>query len=249
MELKTKLELGKIESNFIEIKKQIENEVAKYQGIVYDVAIIKEAKTDKAKLNKLAKSINDERIKLEKQYNEPFVEFKSQVKQLVNIIKSTSNEIDKQVKDFEELEKQKKYKLIEELFSDELEKFDFDILLEKIFDDKWLNKSMHNKVISSAIQHHLMNIENDLKALRMLKSNNEEILFEEYFKDLNLITTMELNEILNKTIIDEPEEVIEIPLIKDDNLIEEHSIMIRCTNSQLEILERFLKVNKIDYFI
>ena len=67
----------KILFNYDELKQDLLEKVSMYETLVYTDDQIKDAKADKAALNKLKKALNDERIRLEKEYMGPFNEFKA----------------------------------------------------------------------------------------------------------------------------------------------------------------------------
>ena len=50
------------------MKQELTEKVSMYETLVYTDDQIKEAKADKAQLNKLKKALNDERIRIEKEY-------------------------------------------------------------------------------------------------------------------------------------------------------------------------------------
>ena len=54
-----------ISFNYDELKQELAEKVSMYETMVYTEEQIKEAKADKASLNKLKKALNDERIKRE----------------------------------------------------------------------------------------------------------------------------------------------------------------------------------------
>ena len=66
--------------------------------------IITTAKSDRATLNKVAKAINDEKIRIKKEVLKPFEDFENKCKELQSIITDASNSIDTQEKAFEEKE-------------------------------------------------------------------------------------------------------------------------------------------------
>ena len=72
-----------IEFNYQELKNEITTKANEYANIVYTDDTIKEAKADKAALNKLKKALNDERIRQEKEYMKPFNDFKTKVNELI----------------------------------------------------------------------------------------------------------------------------------------------------------------------
>lgn len=94
-----------IKFNFDELKAELTEKVHLYETLVYTDEQIKEAKEDRASLNRLKKALNDERISREKEYMVPFNEFKSKVAELVGIIDKASSTVDTQVKAYEEKQK------------------------------------------------------------------------------------------------------------------------------------------------
>ena len=155
-----------ISFNYEELKRELTDKVKTYESIVYDDAQIKEAKADKANLNKLKKALNDERIRLEREYMKPFDTFKAQINEIIGIIDKPVAVIDKQVKAYEDKCKQEKFEEIESYF-DEIEKPDI-LTLNKIWDDKWLNASVSMKQIKDAIQAAIAKVNTELDTLKAL---------------------------------------------------------------------------------
>ena len=87
--------------NYQELRADLETALADYQSRVYTEDMLTEAKEDRAKLNKLKKAINDERIAREKEYMQPFNEFKAQAKELCDLIDTASSGISEQLDSFE----------------------------------------------------------------------------------------------------------------------------------------------------
>ncbi len=58
--------LEPIKFNYEELKTQIATKLENYKNLVYTEDNIKEAKADRANLNKLAKALNDEKIRIKK---------------------------------------------------------------------------------------------------------------------------------------------------------------------------------------
>ncbi|WNV59438.1 DUF1351 domain-containing protein [Oscillospiraceae bacterium NTUH-002-81] len=61
----------KISFNFEELKAELQEKTQHYETMVYTDDQIKEAKADRANLNRLKKALNDERIRREKEYLAP----------------------------------------------------------------------------------------------------------------------------------------------------------------------------------
>lgn len=151
--------------NYEELKRELTEKVSMYETMVYTDDQIKEAKADKANLNKLKKALNDERIRREKEYMEPFNDFKSKVNEIISIIDKPVAVIDKQVKEYEEKQKQDKLAKIQEYYNS-IEKPDLHWLgLPAIYNEKWLNASVSMKSIQEEINTRLEQIEMDMKIL------------------------------------------------------------------------------------
>ena len=178
-----------IEFNFEELKQEITGRVAMYTNMVYTDDQIKEAKADRANLNKFVKALSDERIKVKKQCLKPYEEFETKVNELSKIVQEPIKMIDKQVKEYEEQKKQEKLNEITYFFNctDHPEWLN----ISQIMNEKWLNTSVSMKSIQEEINSRLEQIEKDLATL----SDLPEFGFEatEVYK-----TTLNVNEALNE---------------------------------------------------
>ena len=177
-----------IEFNFDELKQEISNRVEMYRNLVYTEDQVKQAKTDRANLNKFVKALSDERIKVKKQCLQPYEAFEAKVNELSRIVQEPIALIDEQVKGYEEKQKQEKLERIKLIF----EKYNFeDFKFEQIFEEKWLNASVSMKSIEEAICAKGEQIKNDLITL----SNLPEFGFEatEVYK-----RTLDINTALNE---------------------------------------------------
>lgn len=156
----------KIDFNYEELKTELTSKVSFYETLVYTDDQVKDAKADRATLNKLKKTLNDERIRREKEYMQPFNEFKAQVNEIIGIIDKPIAVIDKQVKEFEDQKKANKQKDIEELFAGM--GFQSFVTLEKIWDPKWLNASTSMKSIEEQMRARMYQIGDDVYTLSQL---------------------------------------------------------------------------------
>lgn len=175
----------KIDFNYEELKAELTSKVSFYETLVYTDDQVKDAKADRATLNKLKKTLNDERIRREKEYMQPFNEFKAQVNEIIGIIDKPIAVIDKQVKEFEDQKKAKKQKAIEELFSQI--GFQNFVTLEKIWDSKWLNASTSMKSIEEQMRSRMYKISEDVLRISQFPEFSFEAM--EAFKETLLIDT------------------------------------------------------------
>lgn len=156
----------KIDFNYEELKAELISKVSFYETLVYTDDQIKDAKADKANLNKLKKALNDERIRKEKEYMQPFNVFKAQINEIIGIIDKPIAVIDEQVKAYDEKRKAEKQKAIEELFA--TIGFQNFVTLEKIWDPKWLNASVSMKSIEDQMKSKMYEIGNGVLTLSQL---------------------------------------------------------------------------------
>jgi len=179
----------KISFNYEELKKELTDKVSMYETLVYTDDQIKQAKEDKASLNKLKKALNDERIRREKEYMQPFNEFKAQVNEIISIIDKPVAVIDRQVKEYEEKQKQDKLARIQDYYS-HIEKPDLHWLgLPAIYNEKWLNASVSMKSIQEEINSRLEQIAMDMKIIADLPEFSFEAM-ETYKSTLDVRTAL-----------------------------------------------------------
>jgi hypothetical protein len=152
--------------NYDELKTAVAEKAALYETVVYTDDQVKTAKEDRANLNRLKKALNDERLRQEREYMQPFNAFKAQINEIIAIIDKPIAVIDKQVKAFEEQQKEAKFAQIEDFWNScELPA---PVKLLQIMDSKWLNASVPMKTIQEAITARLEQMASDLSAIRQL---------------------------------------------------------------------------------
>lgn len=158
--------------NYEELKSELLHKVSVYETMVYTEDQVKEAKADRAALNRLKKALNDERIRQEKEYMQPFNTFKAQIAELVKIIDNSVSVVDKQVKEFDEKKKAEKLDAILEYFGIALAAKLPSVPLNHrlVVDDKWLNASVSMKSIQESIDAKLDQVVKDLAVIASLPS-------------------------------------------------------------------------------
>lgn len=180
------LTIGTLVTNALDIKAKVEAKVATYNVDAYE-GDEKQAAKDKAVLNASAKLLNDERIKLEKEWLKPFQQFKDVVTETTNIIKTASNKLDVIVKEKEEKEKEEKKAAIETIWKEK----NFELItLDKVFSPKWLNKTYKLCNIKVEIESIIDTITKDLAALDAFGEDTS-LLKDLYLTNLNLQATLQ----------------------------------------------------------
>ena len=181
----TKMQIPEIpEANFEELKKDLQEKVSKYENMIYNDNEITQAKKDRADLNKLKKAINDKRIAMEKEYMQPFNEFKAKVNEILALLDKPILAIDTQVKNYEAQIAEAKKQWIEATFKQNCP-FAFAWLkLEQIYNPKWLNSSFTKNAIEEEMDLSFSMIETELKSIDTL--DYKEQALEVYKETLSL---------------------------------------------------------------
>jgi hypothetical protein len=158
--------IKEIQWNNEELKQEITATMQEYKSLAFTEENIKDAKADRAKLNKLRTAFEDERKKIKKQCMEPYTKFEKQVKEIVSLIDEPIALIDSQIKEVDDQKKAQKQKDIEELFGSL--GFQNFVTLDKIFDPKWLNASVAMSKIEEQMKSQMFQIGHELETIRKL---------------------------------------------------------------------------------
>lgn len=145
-----------IQWNNEELKAEIGAKMDDYKGLVFTEDAIKEAKKDRAKLNKLRTAFEDERKRVKNLCMRPYNVFEQQVKEVVSLIDEPIRFIDVQIKEVEEKKRAQKREDIEALFqSIGFQRF---VTLDQIFDNKWLNATVSMNTIEEQMKSRMYQI-------------------------------------------------------------------------------------------
>ena len=172
-----------LEFNFEELKSELTEKIHLYETMVYTDSQIKEAKTDRANLNKLRDALNSERIRREKEYMEPFNEFKDKINELIGIISKPISIIDEQIKAADQKKKEEKREAIKALFKET--GFPDYYPFEKAFNEAWLNTSCSMTRVKEDLKTLLMKNDKAVETINALPEYSFEAL-EIYKKTLDL---------------------------------------------------------------
>ncbi len=153
--------LKHIDWNKAEFEKAIEEAVRDYQDVAYGEDQIKQAKDDRAALNKIKKAIEDRRKAVKKVVNAPYDQFEKEVKEVTQKLDAAVTQIDTQVKAYEARQKEEKKALILDYFRETLVRENHgDIDAERLCDTSWLNASVSMAQIRKAIETRVENLKN-----------------------------------------------------------------------------------------
>lgn len=270
MDLKIQTDLSVIPSvvefNFEELKIEIENNLVKYNNLVVTEDGIKDAKSDKAKLNKFISVIEDRRKEMKKRCLEPYNDFESKCNELVKLIKAPVDKIDTQIKEFEEVKKQKKYAELKACYDNYIGDMADIIEFDKILNPKWGNVTVKIDTLKREIED---NIDRITQELETLNTNYEDkpykaAVISEYCKEYSLskalIYEAKVNreyEMQKKILEKKKSESVQSEINSADSIqetvkpTEDDPIMgggfaIKTLRSKVKLTKKFLVENEID---
>lgn len=254
--------VAKVEDNIMEAKEFALSLKEYYSKLVFTEEQLSEAKNERASINKVVKKIADYRKNIVEEFKKPINLFEATAKETEKILKETADFVDIQVKNFEDKEKEEKKKLIEVSFNQLVEELKEVITLEKIFDAKWLNKTVKLATIEEEITNKLDNIRNGLKAIEGLNSEFELEIKNTFLQDFDLSKAifknsqlLEQKEILTKVeekkeeITQEKVETMLKEEVKEDvsDPVMTYTLEITGPLSKQKALKQFLDLNKMEY--
>lgn len=177
--------------NFEELEAELTERLHYYNTLVVTEDTIKEAKDDLAKLRKLLEAIESRRKEVKQKCMVPYNAFDAKVKKLTALIDKPIDTINRQVKTFDEQEKQKKYEKItakyDELVPDDIKEI---IPLQRILDQSWLNKTTSMKKITEAIETRVSRTNVDLALIEGANPKYMAAVRSKYIETLDVVTAM-----------------------------------------------------------
>ena len=254
----------KITDNMAEIKEYALEMRRYYENLVFNEEQVKEAKDERANVNKVYKKVADYRKSTVDKFNKPLEEFVKTAKETESILKEASNCIDVQVKKYEEEEKQKKKDECEELFNNLVGDLSELITFEKVFDNRWLNKTTKMTEVEQDIKNIIEKVNTGLQAIKELNSEFETELINTFLQDYDLSKSVMKNtqlkvqkEKLAKTEVAKEEtkeemikEMVTKPVedVEDErDIIKTYTLKITANYTKMAALRKFMEINDIKF--
>lgn len=156
----------KIEFNYEEIIQEMEPKVNEKASIYYSDEDIPVAKKDRAKFNTFKKAINDEKIRMKKEYMKPFEEFEAKVKDINALADKAVIAIDKQIKEYEDNQKREKLDKIKALWTQMAAPEG--LTMEKVYEERMLNTSFSMKKVETCFELAIGKFNRDMATLAAL---------------------------------------------------------------------------------
>ena len=180
-----------ISFNFEEIRAELAQKLQVYQNMVVTESGIKEAKADRANLNKFKAALADSRKADKAQWNQPLSDFEGKMKELEQMVDAPIGAIDRQVKAFEEAKKQDKRLAIEQFFAESVGDLEDILPLQKIWNDRWLNATYPMKDIEKELLERIRKTHSDLQIIVAMQLPCTEQMLSAYLDTLDMSRAME----------------------------------------------------------
>lgn len=260
-----KYELPKLEiKNYDQIKSFVEEENEKYKNYLVTEDTLEKDTKKRAELQKQAKAIDDRRKEIEKEISLPIKEFKEKCDVLKKMYEESADNIDKQIKIFEERLKEEKKKHCVDLYEENIDDLKSLIPFEKAFDNRWLNKTCKDTEIVNDIKNLKEKVEKGIQTIEALNSEFEVELkntfLEDYditraiFKNTQLQEQKQKIEEMNQKKEEEKKEQVKqmitqkVEVVEDEeDPIKTYILKITAKNSKQKELRKFLELNEMRF--
>ncbi len=187
-----------IKWNKEELEAAVKQKIASYENIVYTDDNIKQAKADRAELNKLTKAIEERRKMVKKIINEPYDIFEAELKTILALIQEPVGIIDKQVKLFEDKKRDEKRKSIQKYYYEIIGDLEEVLPFEKVFDNRYLNQTYKLAAVQTDIREKIEKVNTDLETIDSLESKFKLNAKDVYIKTLDISKALAENKRLSE---------------------------------------------------
>lgn len=247
--------------NIEQLKTELAPKLEYYKSLVVADESIKEAKADKAKLNKLKTAIENRRKDIKKQVLGLYEPLERQCKELVSLIDAPISAIDKQIKNFDEIKKQEKFIELQNFF-EKVNCLNF-VKLEDVLNPKWSNSTLKTDKLKMEISEAVQKISDDYaEIIKLYESSAMFTAINQRFEEtkdkaqtLAYATTLERQEQVRKEQQHAIQKSAKIP--EDDIKVIESTaepilsgtFKVTCKRSQLIALRDYMNNNDIKFEI
>lgn len=259
--------IAPITFNFEELKKELIEKSEKYKTAVYTEETITVAKQDRSNLHKLVRAVNDEKIRVKNEIMKPYLPFESQCKELMEIVKAAADNIDSQIKSYEDNKKAKKLQEIQNYFVEHVGIYEGLIDFELIFNERWLNVTYDIDTVFKEINHIISKTKTDLMTIDNMVVNEEtnKLVTEFYFKNINKPNVLgeslneakhievrrtqieEIRKAQEKKAEEQKQTIIPKQELKEKEQLFELKFKVTLTKNQMFMLKEFFVNNNIKY--
>ena len=175
-------ELPAIRWNEAEVQQNLTEMLAAYTGRIYTPDTIKDAKADRAAVNKLDKQLSDAARSAKAFYMKPLEEFLQSAKQMQGQCKAVSGAIDQQVKAVEQAEREEKASSLRLVYRDCIGELEPLISFDRLLVSQWLNKTFDLARASKELRLAVETRREELRLIRDTCGEDAEACTTEYLR-------------------------------------------------------------------
>lgn len=178
--------LPEIQWNHEELKKEITAKSEEYKHIAYTNDQATEMKKDRAILNKLVNTFEEQRKQIKKFYLEPYEKFENQVEEVLAPVRSAISVIDEGLAEIERNYRVEKTNKMREFYNMYVGDLRMMIPFEKTINERLYKKSYTDKKVEQAYLDLFKRLRCDLESLEELPERFRDRASIEYLKNYNL---------------------------------------------------------------
>ena len=175
-----------VKFNKEEIMKEISNRMQYYSNIEVTEETMKESKTDLANLRKFRDSFEEKRKELKKKFLKPYEDFEKEYKEIIELIDRPLNLINAQLQKLEFEQKETKKKNIKLYYEKEAKDIVELVPFERVFKDKWLNKTCTTKSIKDEIAEFVKTFKCGYETIKNLNQKYEKQIIDKFIQTFDL---------------------------------------------------------------
>lgn len=179
-----------VKFNKEEIMKEISNRMQYYSNIEVTEETMKESKTDLANLRKFRDSFEEKRKELKKKFLKPYEDFEKEYKEIIELIDRPLNLINAQLQKLEFEQKETKKKGIKLYYEKEAKDIVELVPFERIFKDKWLNKTCTTKSIKDEIAEFVKSFKCGYETIKNLNQKYEKQIIDKFIQTFDLTVAL-----------------------------------------------------------
>ncbi len=171
--VKVDYQVGQISSNLKDIREAVEKAASEYKGLVITPEAVAEGKRTLASLRKEKKALDDSRKEIKRAWLKPFEEWEKEAKEIISLYDVPEEELNAQIKEYEEARKEEKRNRIREMYSEIFAGYEEYFPLERIFAPKWENATYQEADIRNDLETEKRLSVGMIEAVKALNSKYE----------------------------------------------------------------------------
>lgn len=169
-----------------EVQKNLDELLAAYTGRVYTPESIKDAKADRAAVNKWDRQLGTALTAAKRLYTDPLEEFQKSIREMQAQCKKISGAIDQQVKAVEQAQRDEKASTLRLVYRDCIGELEPLIAFDRLLMPQWLNKTFDLAQAEKELRKAVETRREELKLIRETCGEDAEPCITEYLRNLSV---------------------------------------------------------------